>query len=96
MYRIRFRTPDEIINCAYKFEKEFYREGEYHLLLKNCQHFASLCAAGREEMTDKTNLIATGSAAIGVIGAIGMGLYAGYKIATIVFSTTSSTNEDDD
>uniref|UniRef100_A0A914C572 LRAT domain-containing protein n=1 Tax=Acrobeloides nanus TaxID=290746 RepID=A0A914C572_9BILA len=96
VYRIRFRTPDEIINCAYEFAKEFYREGEYHLLLKNCQHFASLCAAGREEMTDKTNLIATGSAAIGVMGAIGMGLYAGYKIATIVFSTTSSTNEDDD
>uniref|UniRef100_A0A914DWB5 LRAT domain-containing protein n=1 Tax=Acrobeloides nanus TaxID=290746 RepID=A0A914DWB5_9BILA len=53
IYRIRVRTYDQIINEAKKYAENKYGLGEYGLLSKNCQHFASLCAIGKERLSDQ-------------------------------------------
>uniref|UniRef100_A0A914CL62 LRAT domain-containing protein n=1 Tax=Acrobeloides nanus TaxID=290746 RepID=A0A914CL62_9BILA len=90
VYRIRFKTPDEIVSNAYRYAKEFFREGEYNVLWKNCQHFASLCAVGKEEMTDKNPLIVTGLTVVGV------GLAAIGGVALAAYMTGGSSNNDND
>ncbi|UJR09771.1 hypothetical protein I4U23_013998 [Adineta vaga] len=52
VYRIRFQSPDSIVRCAEDWADSRFRAGEYNLLVKNCQHFARLCALGHEECGD--------------------------------------------
>lgn len=56
-YRIRIRVREQIVKCAQAWADEHFREGEYNLLLKNCQHFARLCAIEREECGDSKDLV---------------------------------------
>lgn len=49
---MRYRTPTEIVACARRYADSQFREREYNLLLRNCQHFASLCATGYEHSVD--------------------------------------------
>uniref|UniRef100_A0A914WPN1 LRAT domain-containing protein n=1 Tax=Plectus sambesii TaxID=2011161 RepID=A0A914WPN1_9BILA len=50
--RVRFRTPEEIAKQAEAYRDQKFRAGEYDLFVKNCQHFAALCAFGVEYSGD--------------------------------------------
>jgi len=52
IYRLRIRTPDEIVSAAREMASESYGRGKYNFVLKNCQHFASFCCTGIEMSTD--------------------------------------------
>ena len=73
---IRRRSREDICKTAERLVEERYRENEYNLFLRNCQHFAGYCATGKEWMSDKEYLTEKGIKygaviAIGVIGIIG-------------------------
>lgn len=71
VYRIRFQIPDGIVNRAKVWAEGKFREGEYNLLLKNCQHFARLCAIGHEESGDIKKILSI-LAGIGMFLAFGI------------------------
>jgi Lecithin retinol acyltransferase len=48
VYRLRIRTPEEIMDAAKLMASESYGQGEYNFALKNCQDFASYCCTGKE------------------------------------------------
>uniref|UniRef100_A0AC34FLR7 LRAT domain-containing protein n=1 Tax=Panagrolaimus sp. ES5 TaxID=591445 RepID=A0AC34FLR7_9BILA len=52
VFRVRFRSPNEIVETAKEYANGEYRHGEYNLIMKNCQHFATLCALGVEQCGD--------------------------------------------
>ncbi|KAE9549200.1 hypothetical protein FO519_007595 [Halicephalobus sp. NKZ332] len=58
---LRRRSREDICETAKRLVEERYREGEYHFLQQNCQHFASYCALGKEWMSDRDNLIDKGA-----------------------------------
>jgi hypothetical protein len=66
VYRIRFQPPEKIVQIAREYAEGKFRHGEYHLLVKNCQHFATLCAIGFEECGDKREMFK-------ILGAVGIG-----------------------
>lgn len=58
VFRIRFQTGDKIAKRAKEWANNQFRAGEYNLLIKNCQHFARLCAINCEECGD-TEIVKT-------------------------------------
>ncbi|UJR12241.1 hypothetical protein I4U23_016418 [Adineta vaga] len=46
VYRIRRRTPTQILNAAKEYADSSYGAGVYHFTKKNCQHFAGNCCTG--------------------------------------------------
>ena len=52
VYPVSFQKPNEIVQIATDFANNKFREGEYNLITKNCQHFARLCVIGRGECGD--------------------------------------------
>ncbi|XP_055352372.1 uncharacterized protein LOC129598476 isoform X2 [Paramacrobiotus metropolitanus] len=49
-YRLRLRSPEEIVAAAIDYAAEKFSLGDYNLVQNNCQHFASLCATGLRVM----------------------------------------------
>ncbi|CAP25486.1 Protein CBG04881 [Caenorhabditis briggsae] len=45
---LRIRTGEEIAKKAEELAADKFRDGDYNILLRNCQHFVSLCATGVE------------------------------------------------
>ncbi|RNA00605.1 hypothetical protein BpHYR1_000094 [Brachionus plicatilis] len=48
IHRLRIRKPDEIVKEAKELSSDDYAKGQYHFVLKNCQHFAAKCCTGNE------------------------------------------------
>lgn len=57
VYRIRFQTPQNVVKTATDYANGQFRDGEYNLISKNCQHFATLCAVGFEECGDTKKIL---------------------------------------
>lgn len=45
---VRARPKEKIASTAERYAAQGFREGEYNLLFRNCQHFVTLCALGDE------------------------------------------------
>ncbi|UMM37408.1 hypothetical protein L5515_009174 [Caenorhabditis briggsae] len=45
---LRIRTGEEIAKKAEELAADKFRDGDYNILLRNCQHFVFLCATGVE------------------------------------------------
>ena len=43
VYPVSFQKSNEIVQIATDFANNKFRQGEYNLITKNCQHFARLC-----------------------------------------------------
>ena len=43
VYPVSFQKSNEIVQIATDFANNKFRQGEYDLITKNCQHFARLC-----------------------------------------------------
>lgn len=48
VYRLRMKSPDEIVATAKSFLGTNHLHGQYQFLEQNCQHFASYCSTGAE------------------------------------------------
>ncbi|KAE9546101.1 hypothetical protein FO519_010687 [Halicephalobus sp. NKZ332] len=86
---LRRRSREDICETAKRLVGKRYREGEYHFLQQNCQHFASYCVLGKEWMSDKDNLIEKGK----VIGGIAAVVAAG-AIIYAVFSESENYEQE--
>lgn len=59
---IRVRTNEDVASTAERYAAKSFRKGEYHLLMRNCQHFVTLCAFGEEFSLEHKNLLVQASA----------------------------------
>lgn len=57
VYRIRFQSSENVVKQAKDYTEGNFRRGEYNLLIKNCQHFATLCIIDFEECGDKQKML---------------------------------------
>ena len=49
---VRARTKEQIAHIAERYAADGFREREYNFLVRNCQHFVTLCALGTERLLE--------------------------------------------
>lgn len=88
MYRIRCRTPQDIVRIAANYAEGNFRAGEYNLFTKNCQHFVTLCTINYETSDE-------GNKGIQAIAIAAAGFVAAAVLAPLYALQSQSENSED-